>query len=1288
MTPREEAEKRLAEAQARLRAAQQGNAGTTAGTPDDLGSRRGSILETDVQDVDAFEVEEDSFGQYFEAVAAGWNPVLNGIDMFNRNKDNKVSRLDSFRLGAADTITFGFLDEIEAGSRWAVLGEDYVQALRTSRARAEFASENFEGTYLAGQLAGGLVPVAGVAGRAHAGIRAAVTGRQALVGNAIREGAIYGGIYGFGSSDSEDIFSTDRLQNAAVNAAFGAAGGFILGTALFHGTRLASQGFSRVMQIRQGKPIKLNFQFKSIGARQLTDAADLEDLASLRQRNPGPSATPREPDATKQVVNRITGKPSDALEDGAIASANDIIEPAKREVLLERIARLDPQQAKAAARSLNKAMESGDLTKDPHFRSILGLDLEEFGDLEKVVPEVADMLTEMSEEILAKGGYGRATVKGMEAELRRKYGSRISEETLDDLLEKTRETRNSATVGKVQMTLAGVQFARVSQDLLPEVMKGNREARELLAEELSKSLRIAAKGQALMSEAGRNLGMLKNSKSLLFRELDDGTQLASIEEINERVRKSLDRIDDEGLNELLMSARDLSNLEEVSEILMDPIRAESVSMWMRFRNTSEAFMKSTVLTPATAAVNFVGVPIHSWMRHNGARRFAEAAFRASGDEKNAMIVAMQRQASQAVRWHAHKEGAMAAFRRIKWEALGSFRSIASVAGASRLALRAGVSRQAMIARGYKPPPVREFDLKKRLAVTDLRGFEQKLKQRAESDMPFASFVNALERTGAVAVNTVDALGTAAAKLASGTLDDYGRAVVMTREVYAEMAGKATREALENGVKPDDIANYVQKRTQDWSTIPPREVLERVENRLLSGEDLDDVERMLVRRDFEAEREAERVLFLDGPQTTPGRVGAAAANIADTVAGAGLVKGALMPYISTPTRIMERGLASYTPWGHLTDEVARALNSADPVVRAMERARMDLGGTIISVGMVAAATGAITVTNGSYRNTEGLGQVPAMRVNLPNGSYAEFGRLDPIALSLSMGAIIGQMWKSAQDAGERYGQDDAISEAFAVAYSGMRDALLEKSYLTGLNELVEAMTSQEEGAIARYYEKYIPDTAGRFVPFSGTIRQVNETATGKSLEAVGWLDRIAKVTPGMGAYLPARVDALGNEVDGRVMGFAIGTTSDDDAVTAKMRELGVDISNLRKADPSGFDLTSEELSDLRKIRANEALNSDGLTMKEALADLFADPAFQSLPDKSQVQDEIVAVMRNFNQPAREIYEARNQSYLADREAARSFKAYIEEGLDANAARRAAQSETQAAGLEPTRTDALR
>jgi len=268
----------------------------------------------------------------------------------------------------------------------------------------------------------------------------------------------------------------------------------------------------------------------------------------------------------------------------------------------------------------------------------------------------------------------------------------------------------------------------------------------------------------------------------------------------------------------------------------------------------------------------------------------------------------------------------------------------------------------------------------------------------------------------------------------------------------------------------------------------------------------------------------------------------------------------------------------------------------------------------------------------------------------------------------------------------YGQlvSVAIGAAMAMVWAAVRESIFEKSYMTGARDLIKAVFAEDGATAGDIWLEMLSSAVTRAIPLSGTTSQVNATIAGNVTEAVGFMDRLFKVTPGLGAYLPARVDALGNDVEGRVMGLAAGTTSDTDPLTSRMAALGIDITNLRKADPAGFDLTGEELSELRRIRATEATNSDGQTMREALEELLDDPEFSALPSRDQKQAEVVEVMSKFNQPARELFEERNQAYLADREGARSLKAYIAEGIERHEAARMAREDVAGLGLpEPAR-----
>lgn len=133
-----------------------------------------------------------------------------------------MRRVDDFVRGVADTVTFGYADEI-AGKLDSLVGggqsgkTNYKDAVTAQRQRdSEGGVER-----IAGQVTGALAPTVGV-------IRSVPTASRLARGAAgAGTGAIQGGLYGSGSAEEGK-----RLEGAATGAAIGAAAGGVLGTVL------------------------------------------------------------------------------------------------------------------------------------------------------------------------------------------------------------------------------------------------------------------------------------------------------------------------------------------------------------------------------------------------------------------------------------------------------------------------------------------------------------------------------------------------------------------------------------------------------------------------------------------------------------------------------------------------------------------------------------------------------------------------------------------------------------------------------------------------------------------------------------------------------------------------------------------------------------------------------------------------------------------------------------------------------------------------------------------------
>ncbi|TGP33333.1 MULTISPECIES: hypothetical protein [unclassified Mesorhizobium] len=153
---------------------------------------------------------------------------------------NDYGRMGSATMGAADTMTFGFGDELASYPTSLLTGIPRDQILQEIRHNQSAAQSQNPGSYLAGQIGGGVAqaalgaPSLGVnAGRAGVGL-----GRVAL--NSAIDGGLYGGAYGAGSANGD---LADRLKGGAIGAGTGAVAG---GVAPFLSTAI-TKGISKLI---------------------------------------------------------------------------------------------------------------------------------------------------------------------------------------------------------------------------------------------------------------------------------------------------------------------------------------------------------------------------------------------------------------------------------------------------------------------------------------------------------------------------------------------------------------------------------------------------------------------------------------------------------------------------------------------------------------------------------------------------------------------------------------------------------------------------------------------------------------------------------------------------------------------------------------------------------------------------------------------------------------------------------------------------------------------------------
>lgn len=1169
----------------------------------------------------------------------------------------------------ANDLTFNYLDEISSFGEYYIgrplgFGEtpDHLKTREEIRQYYEeslkVGNEQNPISGWGGTITSFFVPV----GWAATSAKSLTAGRVALAGGA------YGGLAGAGAAQPGE-----RLEGGLYGAGAGLVGGYILGAYALP-----------AIQFGAGKVINFLERGKSV---DLAGADKLFETPELKLGDTPTSVTPKvTPNPigldTPEVPVKPVATTFDTLEDGALLTSKELLgDPAAaRKAVAKRIGKMSETDAAVLIKKIEQAEIDGRVFDNPHYKSLLRVDLSETPLTPQQLTMAAELFEEATEELAKKAGIGKRTVKDMDKEVGEELKKGLTLSDLEESFNKSQEGFVQTRVAQHVMVSAAAKVVRLRAEMLPRLLKGEEGVRETLAEELTDAAYRLTYARGIMSNAGRALGILSHGTKANMVDVVDNVENLTLDQVRERVRASLEKLGDQDLSEMLNRVRTMSDAEKFQRIIMNEAEAEAFTWRNRMVNSLGLFLRSNALTPITGAINVVGFVANDFFRNHIAARVAANSLEKSGRMSEAVALRFSEKASRAVWLTAQKRGLKAFMDRVNWELWTDVERIAAVGwGSGKVAAKARLKRSSMLNRGYAPSAMREFEEQPRLMVRDTQGFNDRIEIARVEGGALANLVYHMQRARAVTANTVDALGGASMKVFTAAVDDWGREFVRYKETLAQATRFAVQEAGEFGIPIERVGPYVEARAAELADLPTAEIMTRVEDALVSdAADLRGEAAFL--RDLEklVETEADQVLFMDGPKTAFGKASAHLLAF-DKI-------GLVFPYVRTPIRLFEQGVINYGPLGKRSKEI-RDIIKAGGLEAELAKARVEAGTQVFHVGMVLGLAGGITATNGGFTNSANLDAGPPNRLNLPGGGFVEISRLDPFSFTVGMGAVLGQALRDGFAAGTEYDQTEAIKAALNTTVVGTYDAILSKAYMKSLQELLENFDFSKGmslDSLSPGIEKLFQNATGRLIPLGGVSRQINETFRSSAIESVGWVDTLLRHIPGAGWGMAPRVDPLGDEVKSRTFGFNVGNSELTEGeqispVKAQLRDLGININTLRKSDPDGFELTSDELSEVRKIRGKEATNDDGLTMPEALEELFADPWFQGLPTKDQKRKEVVKTMAEFNKPAWEILAERNDNYASKKSYTRSLQDYIAEGLTKREAERNAEQDVLAEGL---------
>lgn len=289
---------------------------------------------------------------------------------------------NAFRTGATEGMTLGFADELGAGVEAPVraigdlftgrgfdLGRAYDEGLTDTRALMEKQKAINPVAAMAGDVTGSLVTGGGLA-KGGITLMNGAKSLPGLIGRGAAEGAIYGGVSGFGRSEGD---LEDRGRDAAWGAGIGGLmGGGVSGVAGALASRAAKAAVPTVDELK-GQARTLYDQAEASGVTfakgEVRQAAD-DIAAKVLSEGIDPTLHPRATAALKRLgeaaATGMTVKNAQTMRRILAAAAKDPMNPDEQRIASMMIEKFDDMVAAktpelAQARGIYHQAKKGEL---------------------------------------------------------------------------------------------------------------------------------------------------------------------------------------------------------------------------------------------------------------------------------------------------------------------------------------------------------------------------------------------------------------------------------------------------------------------------------------------------------------------------------------------------------------------------------------------------------------------------------------------------------------------------------------------------------------------------------------------------------------------------------------------------------------------------------------------------------------------------------------------------------------------------------------------------------------
>jgi hypothetical protein len=330
----------------------------------------------------------------------------------------------------------------------------------------------------------------------------------------------------------------------------------------------------------------------------------------------------------------------------------------------------------------------------------------------------------------------------------------------------------------------------------------------------------------------------------------------------------------------------------------------------------------------------------------------------------------------------------------------------------------------------------------------------------------------------------------------------------------------------------------------------------------------------------------------------------------------LLKLIIAPFTHRPGNLLRQGMIDYTPaslfYGDTRESIANIYRGTADSDDRLAMARMFIGTSLLLEGWNIAQSGHIKGNGLGASNTQSLDGVPKYSIKFGDSWY-RYDNVDPVGQWLGIAADLHDYAQHHWDP-----NNDTVvgrmSDAIQAGVHTLSSVALDKTFLSSVRTLVNAMAQDDPDKMKAAGEKFVSSNVAKFVPFSGALGAAAQATDPTQRVATGDLgDAVLSRIPGASQDLTPRRDLLGRPTQVNSWWNPLtGGSGNADQMDSELSKLELHI-NAPPRTLFGYQMTPREYDEILTNATASPVFPGGQTLEQYLRE---QTSTQAWADRSQ------------------------------------------------------------------------